>query len=137
MLVVSDDARRALRGEIPPLAVAPSLEVGAPVRLNPGDCRNVCGLRSPAGTARASWEPPSRAGWHGGRKVLWCGCCERLLREVDTDVVVDEDGSAAQLRPIGLSADVDADVTRWRCDACGYDTVWLRDVRGAGERGRG
>ena len=106
------------------------------VALKPGACRNYCGLRGlePGQQgSRSADEPPSRIGWHKGEKVLWCSCCERVLRRIGIDVVV-EDGIERPIRPPNLDPNIDADVEKWACDTCGYDTYFLRKVRGAGER---
>lgn len=106
------------------------------VALAPGNCRNYCGLRDlkPGEQgARAANEPPSREGWHNGEKVLWCSCCERVMRRIPHDVL-EEDGAIHQVRPPNLQPDIDAEVEKWTCDTCGYDTYFLRKVRGAGER---
>ena len=131
------DALADRRGPVDLDTVEP-LTIGRPIRLQPQLCRNACGLRGEAPTSRAAWEPPSRAGWHKGVLVMWCPCCERPLREVpdELDVVEDPDGAWQVVRPTSIALDVDAELTRWRDDHCGYDTVWMRKVRGTGERAR-
>jgi hypothetical protein len=84
----------------------------APVPLPP--CTGACRGDRPV------WEGPARFGrLPDGTRVIFCSCCMRTLTPV-----------AAIAAPPNIVEGIDKRGSRrYECEACGYDTVVLPDLR--------
>jgi hypothetical protein len=106
------EARRFPRPEVEPPGPVPGGPLQRPEPTLP--CTGACRGDRPA------WDSPAQIGRKpDGSRVLFCTCCMHTLIPVDT----------LDPAPNVIALIDKAKAKRWTCEACGYDTVVLQELK--------
>lgn len=100
-------------------------EVGRTLIEVSPECRGMCKGDRPA------WESPAQWGRdQGGKKVIWCPCCNTVLVAAKPELEGSVDRRIiAQVRPPNLNPQLQANERVMTCRTCRYDVRVLKDVK--------